>query len=48
MTFMSTQSFPLLSRTGLELAFAGLLFSATVALIAAGAAAMTVSSAFSG
>ena len=36
------------SRAGFERAFAGLLFSATVALMAAGSLAMTLSSAFAG
>lgn len=39
---MNTQSFSYLSRAGLELAVAGLLFSATVALIAAGALGMAL------
>ena len=39
---MSTQDFSFLSRAGLEQAFAGLLFSATVALIAGGAVAMAL------
>ena len=45
---MNTQSFSYLSRTGLERAFAGLLFSATVALMAAGSVAMTLRSSFTG
>ena len=43
---MNTPDFSILSRTGLEQAFAGLLFSATAALVAGGALVMTLRAAF--
>ena len=43
---MNTPEFSILSRTGLEHAFAGLLFSATVALVAGGALVMSLRAAF--
>jgi len=43
---MNTQPFAFLSRAGLERAFAGLLFSATVALVAGGVVAMTLRAVF--
>jgi hypothetical protein len=46
MISMNTPDFSLFSRTGLEHAFAGLLFSATVALVACGALEMSLRAAF--
>jgi hypothetical protein len=43
---MNTQYIPFLSRAGLERAVAGVLFSATVALIAGGAGAMALRAVF--
>ena len=43
---MNIQPLLFLSRTGLERAFAGLLFSATVALVAGGAVAMALRAVF--
>jgi hypothetical protein len=43
---MNTQPFALLSRAGLEQAVAGLLFSATVALVAGGVVAMALRAVF--
>ena len=42
----TSQPLVLLSRAGLEQAFAGLLFSATVALVAGGLVAMTLRAVF--
>ena len=43
---MSTQNLSILSRTGLERVFAGLLFTATAALVAGGALTMALRTAF--
>jgi hypothetical protein len=43
---MNTPNLSIFSRTGLEHAFAGLLFSATGALVAGGALVMTLHAAF--
>jgi hypothetical protein len=43
---MNTFDLPFLSRAGFERALAGLLFSATVALVACGAGAMALSAVF--
>ncbi len=45
---MTTQDVSTLSRAALEKAFAGLLFGAAAALVASGALAMALSSAFAG